>query len=111
VKWRDQEPGPRKHPEDRAWDSDPASGWLEADDFETPPPGPREPSEDRDRRRRIYTRQVCIRLAPEGFAELSRAAELYGVAPTTMARMLVTRGAKSILDSRRRYDLLQGGSD
>ena len=102
---------PRKHPEDRSWDSDPASGWLEGDDFETPSPGPGEPNEDRDRRRRIFTRQVCIRLAPEGYGELSRAADLYGVAPTTMARMLVSRGARAVLDSRRKYDLDQSGRD
>ena len=91
-------------------DMDPASGWLVADDFETPVPGD-EPDEDRDRRRRTFTRHVGIRLSPDQYGELSRAAELYGVAPGTMARMLVKRGSRAVLDARRRYDLEQGGAD
>lgn len=40
-------------------------------------------------------------------AELSAAADLYGVAPGTMARILVRRGARAVLDHHRRYDLEQ----
>ena len=91
-------------------DMDPRSGWLVAGDFETPVAGD-EPDEGRDRRRRIFTRQVGIRLSPDQYGELSRAADLYGVAPGTMARMLVKRGSRAVLDARRRYDLEQGGMD
>jgi hypothetical protein len=104
---------PRKQPivlGEPATDMDPPSGWLGVDDFETPVPGD-EPNEDRDRRRRVFTRQVGIRLSPEQYAELSRAAEIYGVAPGTMARMLVKRGSRAVIDARRRYDLEQGGTD
>ena len=77
-----------------------------------PPPGERlETLEDQDRRRRTYTRQVGIRLSHGQFQELSHAADLYGVAPGTMARMLVRRGARAVLEARHLYDLKQGGVD
>jgi hypothetical protein len=44
------------------------------------------------------SRQVGIRLKSFDYELLARAAELYGVAPSTLARMLVRRGARAILD-------------
>jgi hypothetical protein len=101
---------PRKHrvEGEKPWDMDPAAGWLESDDFEAPLVDG-ELDEGRDRRRRTYTRQVGIRLSHSQYEELDRAADLYGVAPGTMARMLVRRGARAILDARRRYDLERHG--
>jgi hypothetical protein len=103
---REEAARPRKHRVEgrKPEEMDPASGWLEAEDFEAPL-AEGEIDEGRDRRRRTFTRQVGIRLSHNQYAELSRAADLYGVAPGTMARMLVRRGARSILDARRRYDL------
>jgi hypothetical protein len=89
---------------------DPASGWLDAADFD----GSRDPEdlEERDRRLRpAYSRQVCVRLTPSQYDELERAADLYGLAIGTMARMLVRRGARAVLDSYRRYDLQVGETD
>ena len=103
---------PRKHrlEGEKPWDMDPASGWLEPDDFEAPL-ADGEIDEGRDRRRRTYTRQVGIRLSHSQYGELNHAADLYGVAPGTMARMLVRRGSRAVLDARRRYDLEQDGRD
>jgi hypothetical protein len=42
-------------------------------------------------------RQVNFRLPPPVFAELERAAELVRMRPTTLARLLVTRGVTQIL--------------
>jgi hypothetical protein len=41
-----------------------------------------------------YVKQVNIKLSPECFAGLEELAESYGVATSTMARMLVARGVK-----------------
>jgi hypothetical protein len=41
------------------------------------------------------TRQVSIRLDDEAYADLVKAARLYGVAPATMGRLLVAKGAKN----------------
>lgn len=103
---------PRKHQVDgeKPWDMDPAAGWLESGDFEAPL-ADGEIDEGRDRRQRTYIRQVGIRLSHSQYAELSHAAGLYGVAPGTMARMLVRRGSRAVLDARRRYDLEQDGRD
>jgi hypothetical protein len=38
-------------------------------------------------------RQVSIRLDDEGYEALTKAARIYGVAPSTMARLLVQKGA------------------
>ena len=57
---------------------------------------------------RVFSRQICIRLSAAQYGELSRAAEIYGVAPGTMGRILVRRGARAVMDSYRRYDLPQG---
>jgi hypothetical protein len=43
--------------------------------------------------------QVSVRLRPSDFERLRRAAELYGVRPTTLARMMVIRGIRAILDA------------
>ena len=43
------------------------------------------------------TRQVGVRLTPSDYELLIQAAELYGVAPSTLARMLVRRGAQAIV--------------
>ena len=101
---------PRKHPEEPLDETNPKSGWLESADFQDASAAD-DSIEDQDRRRRTYTRQVCVRLSAAQHAELSSAADLYGVAPGTMARMLVRRGARAVLDARWRYDLEQGGID
>jgi hypothetical protein len=48
--------------------------------------------------------QVSIRLRPHDFERLDRAAELYGVRRTTLARMMVIRGVKAILDTELRRE-------
>jgi hypothetical protein len=81
---------------------DPRSGWLRERDFVADGvPRPQEPME----------RQVNVRLSPYHYRDLCAAADLYGVAPTTMARMLVRRGTRAVLDERRRDDYLHGGPD
>ena len=81
---------------------DPRSGWLCEFDFVKDGIPPRkEPME----------RQVNVRLDRDKYRDLCEAADLYGVAPTTMARMLVRRGTRAVLDERRRDDWLHGGPD
>jgi hypothetical protein len=81
---------------------EPRSGWLREIDFVGDgPPLPEEP----------MVRQVNVRLDRDQYRDLCDAADLYGVAPTTMARMLVRRGARAVLDERRRDDYLHGGPD
>jgi hypothetical protein len=46
--------------------------------------------------------QVSVRLRPFDFRRLKQAADLYGVRPTTLARMMVIRGIKAILDAELR---------
>jgi hypothetical protein len=48
--------------------------------------------------------QVSVRLRPLDFQKLRRAADLYGVRPTTLARMMVIRGINAILDAELRRD-------
>jgi hypothetical protein len=78
-------------------------------------PGPeeldREPGlEDRETRfsRDAYggrgNPQVSVRLRPRDFRRLREAADLYGVRPTTLARMMVIRGVTAILDAELRRD-------
>ncbi len=38
-----------------------------------------------------------VKLRPQEGAELDRAAKAYGVAPTTLARLLVNRGVRAIV--------------
>jgi hypothetical protein len=55
--------------------------------------------------------QVSVRLRPSDFERLRQAADLYGVRPTTLARMMVIRGVGAILDTelRRKGEFLRGG--
>jgi hypothetical protein len=46
-------------------------------------------------------RQVGLKLAREDYDQLAEAAEAYGVAPTTLARMLVRRGVRAMLKADR----------
>jgi hypothetical protein len=46
-------------------------------------------------------RQVGLKLAREDYDQLVEAAEAYGVAPTTLARMLVRRGVRAVLKADR----------
>jgi hypothetical protein len=55
-----------------------------------------------DARRLKGTPQVGVRLRQTDFHRLCRAAEIYGVRPTTMARMMILRGVKAILDAELR---------
>ena len=45
--------------------------------------------------------QVNIRLDRKRYAELKRAAEVYGTSPTALARMLLNRGSTAILNAYR----------
>ena len=52
---------------------------------------------------RDYTsRQIGLRLRPQHFELLREAAALYGVRPTTMARMMIVRGIKAIHEAELR---------
>ena len=66
----------------------------------------------RDRWRRGNP-QVSVRLRPLDFESLRRAAALYGVRPTTLARMMVIRGIRAILDAElhKSGDELRGRRD
>ena len=48
--------------------------------------------------------QVGIRLRPRDFERLHQAAKLYGVRPTTLARMMVIRGIRAILEAELRRE-------
>jgi hypothetical protein len=66
-------------------------------------PSEEELLEDEDTNRRIEARirathQVSVRLRPDQWERLLRVAEWSGVPPTTMARILINRGAKAIID-------------
>jgi hypothetical protein len=45
------------------------------------------------------TRQISIRLGEESYQKLVKVAGLYGVAPGTMGRLLVAKGAQKALES------------
>jgi hypothetical protein len=47
------------------------------------------------------SRQVNIRLDSERYGALKRAGDLYGVTPTTLARVLVNRGVEALLNAYR----------
>jgi hypothetical protein len=47
------------------------------------------------------SRQVNIRLDSERYGALKRAGDLYGLAPTTLARVLVNRGVEALLNAYR----------
>lgn len=105
-----QDARPRRHREEPRRDTEPASGWVEDADLYGEGDGT-EIREDQDRRLPTYTRQVGVKLSASQHGELSAAADLYGVAPGTMARILVRRGARAVLDHHRRYDLEQDHRD
>lgn len=52
-------------------------------------------------RRQAAVRQVGVKLRLVDYDLLTQAAELYGVAPSTLARMLVRRGAQAIISRDR----------
>ncbi len=110
AKRAEQEARPRRHRDIPKEEMDPASGWIEDVDLFTYLDGP-ETREDQDRKVKQLTRQVGIRLSGPQYAELEGAASLYGVAQGTMARILVRRGARAVLDHHRRYDLEQDMPD
>jgi hypothetical protein len=51
--------------------------------------------------RRKPVHQVRIKLRPDDYDALARAARLYGARPTTLARLLVNRGVRAVLDGER----------
>ena len=57
--------------------------------------------ETRPRRGRGSDAQIGIRLSIEQAEELEEAAEMFGVARTTLARMLIVRGAREIVERAR----------
>jgi hypothetical protein len=71
-------------------------------DTEIPAEPPTEFSTDVYQGRRSC--QVGLRLRPRHFERLARAAEIYGVRPTTLARMMVLRGVNAILDAELERD-------
>jgi hypothetical protein len=61
-------------------------------------------------RRRKPVRQVGIKLRPADYEALASAAFLYGVRPSTMARLLVNRGVRAVLESKQEgLDRRKGG--
>ena len=52
--------------------------------------------------------RVTVRLTPGLYDQLLTAAALYGTTPTTLARMLINRGARAIVREERRADRLLG---
>jgi hypothetical protein len=70
--------------------------WVSVGDKPSKPT-PELPAADlpqRGRRTSPHVRQVNIKVTPEVFDGLKRLAVDYGVAPSTMARMLVSRGVR-----------------
>jgi hypothetical protein len=51
------------------------------------------------RRRSPPTHQISIRLDEHGYQNLLKAARMYGVAPATMGRLLVAKGARLAVES------------
>ena len=81
--------------------------WLpgESELDQAPTDPARETRYSVDAHRLKGTPQVGVRLRQTDFARLHKAAELYGVRPTTLARMMILRGVRAILDA----DLRQNG--
>jgi hypothetical protein len=77
---------------------DPPGGWMPGDELAESDrfPHPLQPN----------YRQVGVRLKWPQYGELEHAARLYGLKPTTLARALINRGARAILDAYRREELL-----
>jgi hypothetical protein len=78
--------------------------WLPGSEDLDPDPDPRDDTEfGADGPVREYTsRQLGLRLRPKQFDRLLEVARLYGVRPTTMARMMVVRGINAIHDAELR---------
>jgi len=47
----------------------------------------------------MKTRQVCLKISERDYEELSEAAAMFSARPTTLARMLVRRGVRAIIDA------------
>lgn len=62
-------------------------------------------------RRNPRDRQVNIRLDYVRYGALVRAGDLYGVAPTTLARVLVNRGVEAVLNAYRAERIDVDGGD
>ena len=70
--------------------------------FRGKPPSPRLPGgrapEGTDRRG-VRSRQVNVKLTAKDYEALTEAARSYGVAPATMAHLLVNRGLEAVATS------------
>lgn len=64
--------------------------------------------EDRLPERRT-TRQVNVRLSDDDFSVLEKAAAIYGLRPTALARLLINRGARAVTNAydEERRELLE----
>ncbi len=76
-------------------DIDPRGGWMPDEALEDAAMG----SDGLEPHRREW--QVNIRLDYDRYAELRAAADVYGTRPTTLARMLVNRGARAVMAAHR----------
>jgi len=62
-------------------------------------PAPDLPAGGAPRRRNLArTRQISIRLDEDSYQDLLKASRMYGVAPATMGRLLVAKGARKAAD-------------
>lgn len=77
---------------------DPPGGWAPGDELAESDDFPASPQP-------TY-RQVGVRLKWPQYQELEHAAQLYGLKPTTLARALINRGTRAILETYRREELL-----
>jgi hypothetical protein len=129
---------PRRHPEKQEDDPQPpdylasaarARAQKERDERRRAPgswmPGPDDFDRDPEPRddtefgtdgpvREYASRQIGVRLRPKQFERLLEAARLYGVRPTTMARMMIVRGTNALHDAElrsRARELRDAGSE
>jgi hypothetical protein len=85
---------------------DPAGGWLPgAEQLDT---GEESVTKAQPARREW---KLTVRLRASQHEQLAAASQLYGVRPTTLARMLINRGASAIVNSYRRDELGLGGDE
>ena len=85
--------------------------WLpDAEDLDREPQQEDETAFSLDQHIGRDSKQLGLRLRPEHFERLCQAADVYGVRPTTLARMMVIRGVNAIRDAElaRRGELLRG---
>jgi hypothetical protein len=113
---RDSDPGAEegwKHVEEvigfelddefRAWAEHAEVGEIAAElNRRRPKPDPLPPAPELTdhEARRDRERQICVRLWPEHYEELTVLAAEYGLSPTAMARLLVRRGIKAANEAR-----------